>query len=102
MTRVTLNQMRERQRERLGLATRDTKQALYKTTRWTNASKAYRQAHPLCVLCEAEGYTRPSTVTDHKTPHGGDEAMFWNEANWQALCQRHHNAKSSYERHHPA
>lgn len=28
----------------------------------------------------------PARVVDHITPHRGDVALFWDESNWQALC----------------
>ncbi|WP_231555339.1 HNH endonuclease [Paracoccus sanguinis] len=33
----------------------------------------------------------PADVVDHITPHRGDEALFWNWSNWQALCAPCHN-----------
>jgi hypothetical protein len=33
----------------------------------------------------------PATLTDHIEPHRGDKAKFWDEANWQASCDWHHD-----------
>ena len=30
-------------------------------------------------------------------PHQGDQALFWNASNWQALCKRCHDAKTARE-----
>jgi 5-methylcytosine-specific restriction protein A len=34
-------------------------------------------------------------VVDHKVPHRGDPALFWNVGNWQALSKRHHDRKTA-------
>ena len=49
-------------------------------------------AHPLCVMCQADGRVEPATVVDHIKPHRGDSAMFWDRSNWQSLCKRHHDS----------
>jgi len=51
--------------------------------------------HPLCQQCHAEGRTTAATVVDHVRPHKGDHALFWDLANWQALCKPHHDAKTA-------
>ena len=43
-------------------------------------------------MSEAEGKVRPASVVDHITPHKGDQALFWDEANWQSLCAPHHDS----------
>jgi len=64
---------------------------------WQKARAAYLRLHPLCVMCEAQGRVRAATVIDHKTPHRGDQALFWSEANWQALCAPHHSSDKQAE-----
>lgn len=50
-------------------------------------------------MCRADGRITPATVVDHIQPHRGDAALFWREANWQALCAPHHDgAKQALER----
>ena len=59
----------------------------YHTWRWTKASRAYRAAHPLCAECLKRGLYVPAEVVDHIVP----VALctdFWDETNWQSLCQR--------------
>ena len=68
------------------------------SNRWLRAAKAYKVRHPLCVMCEAEGIVTPAYAVDHIIPHKGDNKLFWDESNWQSLCQHHHNAKSATER----
>jgi len=61
---------------------------------WRKARAAFLAAHPTCTLCFA-----PAAVVDHITPHRGDDALFWNRANWQPLCVSCHNrAKQRQER----
>jgi 5-methylcytosine-specific restriction protein A len=54
--------------------------------RWRRARAAYLAAHPLCAECSRQGRVTPARVVDHVVPHRGDQALFWDEANWQPLC----------------
>ena len=60
---------------------------------WQRARLRFLREHPLCAMCERDGRVTSATVVDHITPHRGDRALFWNEANWQPLCKRHHDAE---------
>lgn len=53
---------------------------------WRKARVAYLAAHPYCRMCDSH-----ATVVDHVIPHRGDNALFWNRANWQPLCAPCHN-----------
>jgi len=53
---------------------------------WRKARAIYLIAHPVCVMCGA-----PATVVDHIIPHGGDDRLFWDQHNWQALCTPCHS-----------
>ncbi len=64
---------------------------------WQKASKQYLQAHPLCVECQRQGKYVKATVVDHIVPHRGDEKLFWDQNNWQALCKRCHDRKTRRE-----
>ena len=64
---------------------------------WQKARKQYLAAHPMCVLCQKEGRYRKATVVDHIIPHRGDETLFWDKNNWQALCKQHHDKKTLTE-----
>jgi 5-methylcytosine-specific restriction endonuclease McrA len=44
--------------------------------------------HPLCACGE------PASVLDHIVPHRGDVALFWSQANWQAMCKKCHGEKT--------
>jgi 5-methylcytosine-specific restriction protein A len=64
--------------------------------RWRRAAKLFlaRPENRLCVECRRVGRTELATVVDHKRPHRGDWELFWDESNWQGLCETHHNRKT--------
>jgi 5-methylcytosine-specific restriction enzyme A len=68
--------------------------------RWQKASKAYLQAHPLCVCpeCKAgELRVTAATVVDHIIPHRGDMKLFWDNTNWQSMGKTCHDRKTAAE-----
>ena len=54
--------------------------------KWQQARTTYLVSHRFCAFCNAL-----STVVDHRTPHRGNQALFWDQGNWQALCIPCHN-----------
>ncbi len=64
---------------------------------WYACSKAYLQRHPLCARCQDRDEITAAEVTDHRIPHKGDMALFWDESNWQPLCKRCHDEKTARE-----
>ena len=71
---------------------------LYDTRRWRRLSRAFLGRNPLCKMCEQIGRTRLAVLVDHIKPHKGDEALFWDEDNWQGLCKTDHDAaKAEFE-----
>lgn len=67
--------------------------------RWSSARLNHLDLNPWCVMCTALGRLTRASVVDHKTPHRGDEALFWDENNWQSLCKLcHDGAKQSQEK----
>ncbi|WP_342114595.1 HNH endonuclease [Pseudoduganella sp. OTU4001] len=58
-------------------------------------NKKWKDAHPLCVVCEAAGRTRPVDEVDHKVPlwAGGPD----DESNLQSLCTPCHELKTTRE-----
>ena len=62
--------------------------------RWREARAMFLSHHPLCVHCLSRGITQAATVVDHVTPHRGDQTLFWDQTNWQPLCERCHNRKT--------
>ena len=63
--------------------------------RWQKVRKIYLRRNPLCFECLKEGRIEPATVVDHIEPHRGDNEKFWNEDNFQSLCERCHNRKTA-------
>ena len=71
---------------------------LYDRKRWKRRRVAFLRAHPLCRFCEETSRVTLAVVVDHKTPHKGDETLFWDQSNWQGLCKRcHDGAKKELE-----
>lgn len=67
------------------------------TNRWHRARTSYLTSHPLCAECLKTGRPVPATVVDHIIPHKGNQALFWDESNWQALCKSCHDTKTAKE-----
>lgn len=66
---------------------------------WQKAAAHFLRKNILCVMCERDGHRVPAKVVDHITPHKGDDRLFWDETNWQALCKACHDGrKQSLER----
>lgn len=69
------------------------------TARWDRAAAAFKRDNPLCIGCEAVDRVELASVVDHIIPHKGDDALFWDQANWQACCTKHHDiVKQQLER----
>ncbi|WIJ24233.1 HNH endonuclease [Devosia sp. RR2S18] len=64
--------------------------------KWRKARAAYLLAHPHCVRCG-----NPAAVVDHVTPHKGDDRLFWDRTNWQALCTSCHSKHKQREERRP-
>ena len=61
---------------------------------WANARARFLRQHPYCVACGAL-----ASLVDHKTPHRGDQTIFWDKSRWQSLCTPcHSGAKQRLER----
>lgn len=48
-------------------------------------------------MCRNAGTLTAATVVDHIKPHRGDQVLFWDESNWQSLCQPHHDSTKQRE-----
>jgi 5-methylcytosine-specific restriction protein A len=72
-------------------------QRWYHSARWRLARLAFLRRHPQCAACLTRDVHEPATIVDHLIAHRGDGALFWNEANWQALCKPCHDAKTRTE-----
>lgn len=65
--------------------------------KWQQARAGYLAKHPLCVFCERAGRVTEATVVDHRIPHRGDQALFWDRSNWQGLCAPCHSGLKQRE-----
>lgn len=64
------------------------------TYRWQKARERFLAKHPLCKHCQAQGIVTAATDVDHVIPHRGNDALFWDESNWQSLCKSCHSVKT--------
>lgn len=67
--------------------------------KWREARELFLKKHPLCAECSKHGRITAARVVDHIVPHRGDPVLFWDESNWQPLCDFTsaydcHNAKT--------
>lgn len=65
--------------------------------RWQKARETFLARHPLCCYCDKRGRVTAATVVDHIKPHQGDQTLFWDTDNWQALCKRCHDTDKAQE-----
>ena len=59
--------------------------------------RKFLESNPFCAKCYEEGHITMATVVDHIKPHRGDQKLFWDRGNWQALCKRCHDRKTLTE-----
>jgi 5-methylcytosine-specific restriction enzyme A len=63
-----------------------------------NSMDAFKRRNPLCLGCQATGMVAV-TVIDHVIPAKGDQALLWDQGNWQPSCTWHHSViKQQLER----
>lgn len=63
--------------------------------KWQRYRLKFLEAHPLCVMCEAQGRVTAANVVDHIIDHRGDPKLFWDKKNWQPLCKPCHSEKTA-------
>jgi 5-methylcytosine-specific restriction endonuclease McrA len=61
--------------------------------RWQRTRLHFLRENPACIMCKPR--LVPATVVDHIKPHRGDQSLFWDPANWQALCKLHHDSEKA-------
>ncbi len=66
--------------------------------RWRKASRIFLDEHPLCAECKRKGKVTAAYLVDHIIPHGGNYDLFWDESNWQSMCNPCHEEKHKGER----
>lgn len=58
---------------------------------WKRLRALVLGSHPICVAC----HMAPATHVDHIVPHRGDDRLFFDPANLQALCRSCHSSKTA-------
>lgn len=68
-------------------------------SRWQKARRLFLQKpeNVFCVECKKQGILKRAIVVDHIVPHRGNQKLFWDESNWQALCKTCHDKKTMTE-----
>jgi 5-methylcytosine-specific restriction enzyme A len=72
---------------------------LYNNAHWIKGRLRHLAKYPLCKYCELQGRVTAATIVDHIVPHKGDETLFFDESNWQALCKLCHDQVKKAEEH---
>ena len=68
-------------------------------SKWARARKEFLIEHPTCECeeCRKSVNPLPANVVDHIIPHRGDQKLFWDRKNWQAMNKRCHDKKTARE-----
>lgn len=72
----------------------------YSTARWQKLRMKVLERDLFTCQRPECGRVEPDTsqlVADHRTPHRGDESLFWDEDNLQALCKPCHDKDKQRE-----
>ena len=70
----------------------------YKTQRWRKLRwQILVRDLFTCQKCSRVEPVTALLVADHKTPHRGEEALFWDDANLWCLCKRCHDSTKQRE-----
>ena len=66
------------------------------TSRYQKARRAFlsNPDNALCVDCKKQGRIEAATSLDHITPVKDAPEQFWDEDNWQGLCDNCHVEKN--------
>ena len=68
--------------------------AWYSSQRWQRVRAVVLVEEPWCLECERQGVREPNTDVDHRVPHRGEARLFWDRANLNGKCHRHHAMKT--------
>lgn len=70
----------------------------YKTARWQRKRWSVLVRDDFtCQRCGRVEAITSKLVADHKIPHRGDEALFWDDDNLQCLCKTCHDSAKQRE-----
>lgn len=65
---------------------------LYNCKAWYRLRASQLRREPMCGYCSALGLVVLATICDHRRPHRGDPALFFDPANLQSLCKHCHDS----------
>lgn len=66
---------------------------LYSTVRWQRLKRRVHVRDAYQCQMESCGAVTPRPIADHRIPHRGDLALFWDETNVQTLCKPCHDGR---------
>ena len=67
------------------------------TRRYGTARARFLAANPLCAECGRGGVVKAAVELDHIEPVADAPDRFWDQENWQGLCEKCHTAKTAGE-----
>lgn len=67
------------------------------TYQWEQYRKRFLLLNPLCVYCQRVGKVTEACIVDHIIPHQGNQTLFWQQDNHQALCKLCHDSVKARE-----
>ena len=70
----------------------------YNRGNWRAVARSFLQANPFCAMCRSRKVITLATEVDHVIDHRGDDSLFWDQRNWQALCVSCHSRKTNSTR----
>ncbi|MBX5132534.1 HNH endonuclease [Rhizobium lentis] len=65
--------------------------SLYRTALWKQLRLAQLAHEPLCWMCDELGIVTAANTVDHRIPHKGDHALFFDAKNLASLCPSCHS-----------
>ena len=77
----------------------DPARKLYKTAQWLKLRQQKLSMNPYCEcdFCVGNKRRTLATVVDHKIPHKGDHALFFDYSNLRSLSKSCHDSKTATE-----
>lgn len=90
--RCPCEQKTDRERKERHDAKRPSSSARGYSRQWEKARTAFLKVNRFCRRCG-----KLATVVDHRMPHRGDKALFWDRENWQPLCVACHSGTKQRE-----
>ena len=98
-TCLPLEKKRQRKETREYDKTRDPNVVKWqKSARFQRSRAWFLKRNPICNECEKQNKLTPATILHHITPHNGEYRLFWDQSNWQGLCNACHEDKHVQDR----